>query len=486
MTAPLSGLPPSLPILGGGIALLMLSIASRRSEARAIVIALATLLLAFASLWSPVLAWPGDPVGILFVPDGWFAYIAGLILLSSAACVIMAWREAGTPADEFYLLLLLGTLGALVMAGSADMVIFFLGLETLSLSLLGLIAYHRSQPTADEAAIKYLILAGLSSAILLFGLALSYAESGSLRFVAPSLAGPDGPALPLAATALVLTGLFFKLSAVPFHTWLPDVMEGAPVPVASFIAVTSKIALFAALARYFAGADLLRPDAAGMELAIVAVLSMFGGNLLALGQTNLKRLLAGSSIAHVGYLLLALLSPGPFGLASAAFYLAAYAAATSGAFAAMRGASGLSDIAGWRGMFRRRPALALAMAVMLISLAGIPPAIGFFAKTYIVIAGVSARRVVLLVALVASSIIGLYYYLNVVRAMMEPVPEDHRAVRGTQANTVLITALAIVTLLAGLFPEMLVRQTRALLQPLPVLRAASLSPTAPHDILYKE
>ncbi|GAA4503988.1 NADH-quinone oxidoreductase subunit N [Gluconacetobacter tumulicola] len=486
MTTLLSGLPPSLPILGGGIALLLLCSAWRRSEARAILIALATLLLAFASLWWPLLPWPGDPTGMLFVPDGWFTYIAALILLSSAATMIMAWRETGTSSDEFYLLLLLGTLGALVMAGSADMVIFFLGLETLSLSLLGLIAWHRTHPTADEAAIKYLILAGLSSATLLFGLALSYADSGSLHFAAPSLEGPEGPALPLAATALVLTGLFFKLSAVPFHTWLPDVMEGAPIPVASFIAVTSKIALFAALARYFAGADLLRPDAAGTELAIVAVLSMFGGNLLALGQSNLKRLLAGSSIAHVGYLLLALLSPGPFGLTSAAVYLAAYAAATSGAFAALGGASVPADIAGWRGMFRRRPALALAMAIMLISLAGIPPAIGFFAKTYIVIAGVSARRIVLLVALVASSIIGLYYYLNIVRAMMEPAPEVHRAARGTPANAGLIAILAIITVLAGLFPETLVRQTRSLLQPAPIMREASLRPAAPHDILYRE
>lgn len=486
MTAMIPGLPPALPILGSGVALLLLSVAARRSEARAILIALATLLLAFASLWWPLLPWPGTQTGMFFVPDRWFSYTAGLILLSSAATMIMAWREAGTPADEFYLLLLLGTLGALVMAGSADMVAFFLGLETLSLSLLGLIAYHRTHPTADEAAIKYLVLSGLSSAILLFGLALSYATSGSLRFAAPALVGPDGPALPMAATALVLTGLFFKLSAVPFHTWLPDVMEGAPVPVASFIAVTSKIALFAALARYFNGIDPGRPDAATTELAIVAVLSMFGGNLLALGQTTLKRLLAGSSIAHVGYLLLALLSPGPFGIASAAFYLAAYAAATSGAFAVIRAVPGPSDLAAWRGLFRRRPALALVMAIMLVSLAGIPPAIGFFAKTYIVIAGVSAHRVVLLGALVISSIIGLYYYLNVVRAMMEPVPEDRHMARGTPANAVLITILAVVTVLAGIFPETLVRQTRSLLQPAPVMREAALRPAPPHDILYGE
>ncbi|GBQ32988.1 NADH-quinone oxidoreductase subunit N [Gluconacetobacter sacchari DSM 12717] len=474
MTPLPAGLPPCLPILGGGIALLMLCIAWRRSEARAILVALATLLLAFASLWRPALPWPGGPAATLLVPDGWFTYIAGLILLSSAATVIMAWRGTGTQADEFYLLLLLGTLGALVMAGSADMVALFLGLETLSLSLLGLIAWHRTQPTADEAAIKYLVLSGLSSAILLFGLALSYATTGSLRFAAPVPTGPDGPAIPLAATALILTGLFFKLSAVPFHTWLPDVMEGAPTPVAAFIAVVSKIALFAALARYFAGADLAHPGTATAELAIVAVLSMLGGNLLALGQTNLKRLLAGSSIAHVGYLLLALLSPGPFGLASAAFYLAAYSIATTGAFAAIRGAD-LSDIAGWRGMFRRRPALALAMAIMLVSLAGIPPAVGFFAKTYIVIAGVSAQRIVLLGALIAGSIIGLYYYLNIVRAMMESAPEDHHPARTLPAHAALIAALAIVTLAAGIFPETLVRQTRALLPPAPA-----------HDILYGE
>ncbi|WP_240161752.1 NADH-quinone oxidoreductase subunit N [Gluconacetobacter azotocaptans] len=497
----MAALPPALAdvpmpvlVLAAGILILLLAIACRRSDpggagsetgagtVAAALIAAATLGLAFAGLWSPPPPRAAD-MARLFAADAWFAYGAGLILLSSGGILAMSWRRmAGERADEAHLLLLLGTLGAIVVTGSANAVAFFVGLETLSLSLLGLIAYRPRLPDALEAAMKYLVLAGTSSAILLFGLALAYAETGDLRFTAPLAANPAEPALATAATLLVLTGLFFKLSAAPFHLWLADVLDGAPIPVAAFIAVVSKIALFVALARYFAMTDLTGTALPAQDLAVVAVLSMVGGNLLAFGQTNLKRLLAGSSIAHIGYLLVALLSAGPFGAGSAAFYLAAYAAATLGAFAALGAVPDHPDLASWRGMFHRRPAVALALSVMLASLAGIPPAVGFFAKAYIVAAGMSAHRMVLLAALIVSSIIGLCYYLNVARVMMTPAPEAAApAGAALPGTTVLLGALALATLLVGLFPGPLVQRTTGLFLPAaPGRETAARS----HDILY--
>ncbi|MBB2200536.1 NADH-quinone oxidoreductase subunit N [Gluconacetobacter tumulisoli] len=482
LVATLPDMPMPVLVLAAGILVLLLAIACRGSRpsgaaggtddrtdggtVAGAIISAATIALAFIGLWSPASP-PSGGMARLFAADAWFAYGTGLILLSSGGILAMSWRRmAGERADEAHLLLLLGTLGAVVAAGSANAVAFFVGLETLSLSLLGLIAYRPRVPDAAEAAMKYLVLSGTSSAILLFGLALAYAETGDLRFTAPPAANPAEPALAVAATILVLTGLFFKLSAAPFHLWLADVLDGAPTPVSAFVAVVSKIALFVALARYFAMTDLTGTSLPAQDLAVVAVLSMVGGNLLAFGQTNLKRLLAGSSIAHVGYLLVALLSAGPFGAGSAAFYLAAYAAATLGAFAALGAGPDRPDLAAWRGMFHRRPALALALSVMLLSLAGIPPAVGFFAKAYIVAAGVSAHRMLLLAALIVSSIIGLCYYLNVARIMMAPAPDTAPAMAARSGGTtVLLAALALATLLIGLFPGPLVQRTTALFLP---------------------
>lgn len=270
-------------------------------------------------------------------------------------------------------------------------------------------------------------------------------------------------------TILVLTGMFFKLSAVPFHLWLADVLEGTSIPVAAMVAVTSKIGLFAAMLRYFSGVDLHGHNPQVEEIVVVAVLSMIGGNLLAVVQTDLRRLLAGSSIAHIGYLLVAFLSPGPFGLASAAFYLAAYSAATLGVFAIMDGVMPQgSDIRDWHGMFRRKPAVALAMSVMLISLAGIPPAVGFFAKFYIAAAGVSSHRIVLLLVLILSSTIGLFYYLRLILIMLTPAPDNTPSRRidvtaPSAGNTALIAVLACATVLLGIFPGSLVSLSQQLL-----------------------
>ncbi|WP_342629210.1 NADH-quinone oxidoreductase subunit N [Nguyenibacter vanlangensis] len=447
-------IPLPLLVLGTGILVMLPCLAwLRAGSAIVAAVTLALALIALAAHSSIAGAGQAGNDAVLFVADGWFTYGSGLILLAAGTVLAMAWRRLdGAGGAEGHMLLLLGTLGAVTVAASAHAIALFLGLETLSLSLPGLVAYRATRPEAAEAAMKYLILSAVSSAILLFGLALSYLLGGKLTFAAP--AGPGGM-LGAAAAIMVLTGLFFKLSVVPFHLWLADVVEGAAVPVAAFVAVLSKIALFVALVHYVAGGM----GALSPELSTLAVLSMLGGNLLALRQTNLKRLLAGSSIAHIGYLLVPLLAADTLGAGSAAFYLAVYSAATLGAFAALGMAGGEAELDAWRGMFQRRPAVACLLSVMLLSLAGIPPVAGFFAKAYILTAAMSADRIVLSAAVIVGSVIGLYYYLNVARTMMAPTPADAAATgrEGAPSSPGPAALLAVVVILLGLLPGPLVR-----------------------------
>ena len=327
--------------------------------------------------------------------------------------------------SEYFILLTLAALGAVAMTGATHFLSFFLGLETLSLALLGLIGFDRNGVKAGEAAMKYVLLSGFASAVLVFGFALIYFETGSLYFVAPHFSPDSGRLMTMMGLTLILSGLFFKLSAAPFHLWLADVLQGTSIPVAALVAITSKIALFAALVRYFSTVDLLSVTPYVAEISIVAVLSMLGGNLLAVVQKDFRRLLAGSSIAHVGYLLVAFLSPGPFGVAAAGFYLVAYTVSSLGVFAIISGVlpEG-ADIRAWHGLFRQKPAVALAMSIMLVSLAGIPPAIGFFAKFYILAAGLSASHLLLTLVLIISSMIGLVAYLRLILIMLTPKPKQ--------------------------------------------------------------
>ncbi|QHC36772.1 NADH-quinone oxidoreductase subunit N [Komagataeibacter xylinus] len=454
-------LPMPLMVVSLGIMIMLAATAWRRSVERSFVGGMVSLLLALAVMGHHTGRMP-DTGGSLFIQDRWTGYTAILIIFSSLCILLMAWRDAGhdrtTLVDEYPLLFMLGTLGALAMVFSANYMSFFLGLEIQGISLIGLAAFrHRSFMQGCEAAMKYLILSGVSSAILLFGIGLAYSITGSLRFMAPIVAGDLPAALPVAATVMILVGMFFKLSAVPFHMWLPDVMEGAPVPVATFLAVVSKIAIFSSLVRYFGTGD--QPPFFDDILSVVITLTILGGNLLALRQTSLIRLLACSSIAHVGYLLIAFLCPGHLQSGAITFYLLAYTASTLGVFATItafaihEGPDGTA-IMQWKGLFFRRPFLASAMSLMLLSLAGIPPGIGFFAKFEIAATGVEYPRGLLLCVLMIGSIIGLYYYLNIIRMMMAapslPSPRLNRHAR--PELTALVIVLSMIVVIGGLLP----------------------------------
>jgi NADH-quinone oxidoreductase subunit N len=445
----------------------MIAIAIRRNHKASIVISLLGVSAALASLPLSASAAPRQITSLLVLDSYSRLYMA--ILLGAVGFVFMfaydyLKRRQERP-EEFYLLVLLATTGAMVLVVSRNFASFFLGLELLSVALYSLIAYVRTESASIEAGIKYLILAASSSSILLFGLALIYAGSGSMELsqfaaVMTRTSGPPNTFL-LIGLMLVLTGVGFKLAVVPFQLWTPDVYEGAPLPVTAFIATVSKAGMFAFLLRWFHVHDVGVAGAPGLVLTIIAIASMLTGNLLALAQTNVKRILAFSSIAHMGYLLVALLAGGSLGAPAATYYLIAYAATILGAFGLMTVLSGpryeAASIDDYRGLFWKRPLVAGAFTTTLLSLAGIPITAGFLGKFYVIAAGASQSRWVLLFTLVASSTIGLFYYLRIIVAMYsQPEGPGLEAESSTRPlplpATLALAALTGLIFLLGVYP----------------------------------
>ncbi|MCL6580631.1 MAG: NADH-quinone oxidoreductase subunit N [Firmicutes bacterium] len=361
----------------------------------------------------------------------------------------------GLPRGEFFSLTLFAVLGMMLMAGSRDLVIIYLGLETTAISSYALAGLLRGDQRSGEAALKYFLTGALASAVILFGMALVFGAAGSTNLGA--LLGPGGLGglragwTPVAVTGLVLlvAGFGFKVAAVPFHFWAPDAYEGAPTPVTAFFSVGPKAAAFAAVLRIF-GPVLVAgvPGGAGgvlgeafsgllpMLFAVLSVVTMTVGNLAALAQTNMKRLLAYSSIAHAGYILVGLAVASPRGLAAVVYYLAAYAAMNLGAFAVViwlenRGTG--QEVDDYVGLARRAPLAALALVVCFLSLIGIPPTAGFFGKLYLFLAAVGEGQTWLAVVMVLNSAISVGYYYGVVRNMY--LVKEAAAV-GTESGTV--------------------------------------------------
>jgi NADH-quinone oxidoreductase subunit N len=407
----------------------------------------------------------------LLVIDRYAIFYTGLILVASFAVALLAFsyleRHEGKP-EEFYLLLLLATLGSVVLVSSNHFASFFLGLEILSVSLYPLIAYQRRNLLGIEAGVKYLVLAGVSSAFLLFGMALVYADLGTLLLpeIAAQIAKIAHPGvLLLTGFGLIMVGIGFKLALVPFHLWTPDVYQGAPAPVTAFVATVSKGAMFALLLRYFTQVNFQQNRTLVVIFAVMAVASMLVGNLLALLQDNLKRLLAYSSIAHLGYLLVALLASGPLAMTAVAYYLVAYFVMTLGAFGIVIVLSGRNveadTLEDYEGLAWRRPWMAALLTATLLSLAGIPLTAGFVGKFYVLAAGAESRLWWLLIIMVATSSIGLFYYLRVVVIMYRlTVSEaDLSPVKPSLslAGSVALAALTLLLVWLGVYPAPLIR-----------------------------
>ena len=404
----------------------------------------------------------------LLIVDGYALFFIGLLLATSFVTVLLSFSyldQRQENREEFYALLLVATLGAMVLVASRHFVSLFLGLEILTVAIYVMVAYLRSNLPCIEAGIKYLILAGASSAFLIFGMALIYAELGTMEFgpMATVLEGADSLGLALGGLALMVTGIGFKLALVPFHMWTPDVYQGAPAPVTAFVATVSKGAMFALLLRYFAGLETVDFGPILLVFSVIAVASMLVGNLLALLQDNVKRLLAYSSIAHLGYLLVALLAGGELAAEAVTFYLVAYFITTLAAFGAVtmlsdaeREAERFED---YRGLFWRRPWMAALLTATLLSLAGIPLTAGFVGKFYVLAAGVEEDLWTLVSVLVLGSAIGLFYYLRLVVVMFDRAPERDaemswpRPSRVSPSAALALGALALSLVWLGVYPS---------------------------------
>jgi NADH-quinone oxidoreductase subunit N len=402
----------------------------------------------------------------------------GLILLTALALTMLSYayfEQREERKEEYYILLILATLGACTLAISKHFISLFLGLEILSVSLYSMIAYLRKRERSDEGGIKYLIIAAFSSAFMLFGMALIYYVTGSMEFEAigrylSSL--PELPIIMIAGFGFVVVGIGFKLGIVPFHMWTADVYEGAPLPVTSFIATVSKGGVVALLVRFYTQVNGHQYDSLVATFTLLVIASMFVGNFLALRQNNVKRLLAYSSISHLGYILVAFLAGGQLGVEAVSFYLAAYFITTVGAFGILtnlsdseRDAELLDD---FRGLFWRRPWTAASFSAMLLSLAGIPLTAGFVGKFYIVAAGVNGNIWLLVIMLVVNSAIGLYYYIRIIAIMCEKQSAVEQTSAVLRPSVYLISgfsvaALTVVLLWVGIFPERLMTLIRLLL-----------------------
>jgi NADH-quinone oxidoreductase subunit N len=448
--------------------LLMLIVAIKRSHPLTFAVSLVGIVVAFISLWPAAEAGP-RPVSTLLVIDQFALFYMGLLLASTAAILLYSYGYLDTQQEhkeEFYILVLLAAAGGMVLVASSHFASFFLGLEILSIALYGLVAYVRTGSRPLEAGMKYLVLASSSGAFLLFGMALIYSEAGSLEFGRISTVLRSQPAinngLLLAGATLMMTGIGFKLALVPFHLWTPDVYQGAPLPVAALVATVSKASVFALLLRW------LHPFSGGgplwIVLAVSAAASMLAGNLLALFQNNVKRILAYSSIAHMGYFFVAILAAGRLGFEAATYYLIAYLVTITGAFAVLTvvcsdGAESC-EIADFRGLFWRRPVLTGVFTAMLLSLAGIPLTAGFLGKFYVLTAGVSSATWGLVFVLIISSVIGLFYYLRIVVALYAPALEHARPAGEPRTGLpamLSLTALAVFLFCFGVYPTLLWR-----------------------------
>ena len=463
-----------LIVVAAAVVVLTIAIAVRRSHWIALVITLIGLAIAFAcALRTPSSA----DAGLLLRLDPYARFYTALILAATAAVALLSFgylERMGEQREEFYLLLLLAALGAAILASAVHFAAFFLGLELLSVSLYALIAYPRTAEAAVEAGLKYLVLAAASAAFVLFGMALVYAEAGALDFLratALPAAGPDR-IVALTGIGLIVVGFGFKLALVPFHLWTPDVYQGAPAPVTAFVATVSKGAMLALLLRFFAGTDLAAERSLFLAFAIVACGSMVAGNVLALLQNDVKRILAYSSIAHLGYLIVAFLASGTLAATAVTFYLVTYFITTIGAFGVITvlshgGEGDLDRLADFRGLFARRPWLAAVMAGMLLSLAGIPFTAGFVGKFYVTVAAGSAALWALLVVMMITSGIGLFYYLRVVGAMF--MQEESASVAHADSCSVPITAgvtlaaLAVLLVWIGVYPAPFIALARSAL-----------------------
>ncbi|WP_421994399.1 NADH-quinone oxidoreductase subunit NuoN [Roseococcus sp.] len=411
----------------------------------------------------------GTAFGGQYIADAFSAFMKLLCLAAAALGLLMAldWNtKEGLSRFEFPVLVLFATVGMMAMISANDLMSLYLGLELLSLPLYVLAAFDRDNPRSAEAGLKYFILGSLASGLLLYGASLVYGFAGTTNFdrLADALSAETGvSAGVVVGIVFVIAALAFKLAAVPFHMWTPDVYEGAPTPVTAFFASAPKVATIALLVRVLSGPF---GDVVGQwqqVIVLTAILSMLLGAFAAIGQKNVKRLMAYSSIGHVGFILMGLAVGGEAGLRGVLVYTAIYIAMNIGAFAVLvamrrngRAVEGVDDLAG---LGRTDPAMALAMAIFMFSMAGIPPLAGFFAKIYVLLPAIEQGFWAMAVIGVLSSVVSAYYYLRIVKVMYFDAPVTGFDARPAGISVVL-AGTGLFTLFFFLFPASLLSAAR--------------------------
>lgn len=418
-----------------------------------------------------------------------YRYAAGLLLLACAAATVLLsipyLEREGITAPEFYPLVLLATVGMLTMVAAADLIVFFLGLETMSVAVYVLAGFDRRSAFSAEAALKYFLIGAFASGFLLYGIALTYGATGTtnLSFIGAQLASAHFSVMAGIGLALILVGFAFKVAAFPFHMWAPDVYDGAPTTVTTFMATAVKVAAFIALVRVLVEAFPSAGEFWQPAVATLAVLTMIFGNLVALVQRSLKRMLAYSAIAHAGYVLVAVHAQTVAGPGAVWLYLAAYAVTTvaSFGFVAVLGRGGERDVTIDRiaGLAAERPGIALGLAISMLSLLGIPGTFGFIGKWNILMTSVGEGSTLLPVVLVLTSVVSAGYYLPVIMSMyMKPAPRPgtYAGVRtGWMMGFVLAVSVALIVAV-GVLPAGVLNVTERVARSLP----AVAGPTAPH------
>jgi NADH-quinone oxidoreductase subunit N len=392
-------------------------------------------------------------LGGSFVLDDFARFLKILALVGAAATILMSLDYAKRqmrPMFEYPVLILLSVTGMLMLISAADLIALYLGLELMSLSLYVLAAIDRDNLRASEAGLKYFVLGALSSGMLLYGASLIYGFTGTVSFAGIAAAAGEGGIGLVFGLVFLFAGLCFKVSAVPFHMWTPDVYEGAPTPVTAFFAAAPKVAAIAVFVRAAVVAFPTVTLQWQQILVFVAIASMVLGAFAAIGQRNIKRLMAYSSIGHMGYALVGLAAGTQEGVQGVVVYMAIYVAMTLGTFACIlamrRGNVMVEEIADLKGLARTNPAMAFFLAMLLFSMAGVPPLAGFFAKFYVFLAAIKAGLYALAVIGVLASVIGCYYYLMIVKVMyfdepegrFETMPGELKAVLGVTGLFVLV------------------------------------------------
>jgi NADH-quinone oxidoreductase subunit N len=468
---------PALALIAGALLAVGADVFSNRDKRSspseflsylAIVVSLVTVVWPLVKAEPPIEGFKG-----FVILDNLALFLSIAILAATGLMIILAadsLKDRGVPPGEFHGLVLFGASGMILLVQAQELVTLFISLEILSLSVYVLSGLFRKDPRSNEASVKYFVIGAFATGFLLYGMALLYGATGSLQLAGIAEGLRSSPPLGELGLAMIAIGLAFKVGAVPFHMWVADVYEGAPTCVTAFMSVAVKAAGFGAFLRLFLAAGMKQREVWGDVVAGLAIATMVVANLMALSQRSVKRMLAYSSIAHTGYVLVALASLRNAGAAiqkdaagAAVFYLFAYTFMTLGAFAfvihAGKGGKDAEDLDDYAGLAKRRPWAALAMTVFMVSLSGIPPAAGFFAKFMIFKAAIAAGEYTLVIVGVLSSAVSVYYYLRVAvyMYMHEPPAPSEETPSPNVGMVVMVSAL--FTLALGILPSSFLEQS---------------------------